>query len=629
MKNLSDIQQALINIFRVSIEESSLEELVRTCHLELRKLMGEDKTRNFYLALYMGDTNYVMPYYEDEEDNDQPFNIMLDLEGGLTEYVRKIGRAQLVDKKRVESLRSKGKVKDVVGTQAFEWVGVPLIYGGEVHGVLVIQTYDKRVHYSKDDVELLDYVTKNIALAIERKEKFQELNQYKENLEKVVREKSKELLEKNKELENRITVAKKSEKIQKVLYNISEAKSKTADLKELLGKIHEQVGTLMDATNFYVAIVVDKEKGLYKLPYLVDQNPKEMAFAKDTVNLKGGFTHYVIQSENPLLADEEKTRELQENGSFERVGTASKSWLGIPLKTDGGEILGVVAVQSYTDPNAYSRTDLEVLSIISSTIAGAVKYKQLDEEKESLEEKLVESQKMEAVGVLAAGVAHEFNNLLSIIIGHAYNGMRLNKGNESEYQRYKKIEKTGEQAAELIEKLMVFAKKRERGRHFITDVSRAVRSAVRTVMEENPNKCRIDIDIKEELWPVRVAQEEIDDVLKNILDNALRAVDEKTDGYVLVSAENFRGRPAHSSLKEASKYIYIRIQDNGHGMDEKTRKHIFNPFFTTRPPGQGTGMGLAIVYTIVKEYYGSIEVESEEGKGTVFHIYLPITSFLS
>jgi signal transduction histidine kinase len=236
---------------------------------------------------------------------------------------------------------------------------------------------------------------------------------------------------------------------------------------------------------------------------------------------------------------------------------------------------------------------------------------------------------MEAVGVLAAGVAHEFNNLLSIIIGHAYNGMRLNKGNEREYQRYKKIEKTGEQAAELIEKLMVFAKKRERGRHFITDVSRAIRSAVRTVMDENPKKSPIQVELKEELWPVRVAQEEIDDVLKNILDNALRAIDGKDDGHVFVSAENFRGRPAHSSLKEASKYIYIKIEDNGHGMDEKTRKHIFNPFFTTRPPGQGTGMGLAIVYTIIKEYYGSIEVESELGKGTVVHIYLPITSFLT
>lgn len=93
----------------------------------------------------------------------------------------------------------------------------------------------------------------------------------------------------------------------------------------------------------------------------------------------------------------------------------------------------------------------------------------------------------------------------------------------------------------------------------------------------------------------------MDNVLNNILDNALRAIAGKDNGYVKISAENFRGQPVHSPLKETSKYVYIKIEDNGHGMDEKILSRIFNPFFTTRPPGQGTGMGLAIVYTIIKE----------------------------
>ncbi len=109
----------------------------------------------------------------------------------------------------------------------------------------------------------------------------------------------------------------------------------------------------------------------------------------------------------------------------------------------------------------------------------------------------------------------------------------------------------------------------------------------------------------------------------------MRAVNGSNKGMVKISAENFKGRPVHSPLKEACKYIYIKIEDNGRGMDEKARSQIFNPFFTTREPGQGTGMGLAIVYTIVKEYYGSIDVESKKDKGTIVHVYLPTTSFLS
>ena len=196
------------------------------------------------------------------------------------------------------------------------------------------------------------------------------------------------------------------------------------------------------------------------------------------------------------------------------VGKVPQSWLGIPLKTDSGEMLGVVVVQSYSDPRAYTAADKKVLAIISSTIAGAVEYKQLEEKQTALEERLLESQKMEAVGVLAAGVAHEFNNLLSIIIGHAYNGMRISKEkDEKHYKRYGKIEKTGEQAAELVEKLMIFSKKRERGRAVVNDIGQAIRETVYRVKTSAPAGYRINLDIKNELWQLKIDREELDDLL--------------------------------------------------------------------------------------------------------------------
>ena len=632
MRNIKSIQDELINIFKVCIKGGPLEELAETSHEGLKKLMGEDKAKNFFLTIHIEGSNYLFPYYKDEKDSMVPINTPFSLEGGLTEYIRAIGRTELLDPRKIDVLTAEGKIKAVIGTKPAEWIGAPLVYEDTVHGVLVVYTYDETVHYSGEDVDLMDYVSRNIALALEKKKRDRELHTYKENLERKVKESSTELLKKNAALKREIENVKKSEKIQKVLYKISEAKNNTKNLRELLGKIHEQVGTLMKASNYYVAIVEDRSRGLYRFPYIVDENPEEIENPETVVDLSRGFTHYVLETEKPLLADEKMIKAFSDIGRVGFVGKPPQSWLGIPLKTESGEILGVVAVQSYTDPRAYTRAHRNILSIISDTIAGAVKYKQLEEDKKNLEEKLVESQKMEAVGILAAGVAHEFNNLLSIIIGHAYNGMNTSKDRPDDYKRYNKIEKTSERAAELIEKLMVFAQKRERGRAFLNDIAKAIHAAVLSITpEKTPGAPGPDIriEIKDELWPLKIDREEINDILTNTLDNAVRAVAGKKDGYVKISAENYRGRPMDSPLKEACKYIHIEIEDNGQGMDEKTRKHIFNPFFTTRAPGEGTGMGLAIVYTIVKEYYGSIEVESKMGEGTTVHIYLPITTFLS
>lgn len=629
MKNLNDIQQALINIFKVSIKESSLKELVKTCHLELLKLLDKGKADNFYLALYRGNFKYSLPYYRDEKDNHAD-NEPISLKGGLTDFIRRTGKTGLIDGPRHDELIALGEVdEELVGTDSFQWVGAPLIAHEGVLGVLVVQSYSENIYYTAEDVQLVDYVSQNIALAIERKKNDRELREYRQNLEEKVREKSVEIIKKNARLKSEIEKVKRNEKVQKVLYNISEAKSKAKNLKDLLSKIHEQVETLMQATNFYVAIVEDKDKGLYRFPYIVDENPEELVQSDEIEDLDGGLTHYVLVSEMPLLADRRKLAHLEKRGIVRKLGKEAQSWLGIPLKTDGGEILGVVAVQSYTDPRAYNRDNKRLLSIVSTTIADAVKYKQLEEEKETLEEKLVESQKMEAVGILAAGVAHEFNNLLSIIIGHAYNGMSLWPKDSGDYKRYSKIEKTSERAAELIEKLMIFAQKRERGRHFVNDMAKAIDNTVFNVTGKPPGEENVFVDITEELWPVKIDKEEIDDVLFNVLDNALRAIEGKEDGHIGITAANFIGRPVNAPLKETFRYIYLKVEDNGYGMSEETRSQVFNPFFTTREPGEGTGMGLAIVYTIVREYYGCIEVESKKGEGTTVHIYIPTSSFLS
>ncbi|MCK5056828.1 MAG: response regulator [Candidatus Aminicenantes bacterium] len=172
----------------------------------------------------------------------------------------------------------------------------------------------------------------------------------------------------------------KAEKVNEVLLNISNAIILVKSLEALLALIHKQVGRLMDARNFYVALVYDKRKNLYTFPYYADENDEEVVEPSAIVELFRGFTHYVFKTKKPLLVDRNKVIELVKQGEVDLVGIPSTSWMGVPLRTKVGEIIGVMVVQSYSRTDAYSANDLKILSIISNTIAMAIKYKQSGEE---------------------------------------------------------------------------------------------------------------------------------------------------------------------------------------------------------------------------------------------------------
>ena len=185
----------------------------------------------------------------------------------------------------------------------------------------------------------------------------------------------------NEELQSRIFERETTGDIQRVLYNIAEAASQAETLDDLLPMIHGQVGKLMDARNFYVALVRDQEENIFSFPYCVDEHPdEEVSDPSALIKLSKGFTLYVKETQKPLLANR-KTLEglIDQEKEIEELGTRSASWMGVPLKTIGGEVIGVVAVQSYTDTEAYSEEDLHLLSIVSNTITGVIRYKQAED----------------------------------------------------------------------------------------------------------------------------------------------------------------------------------------------------------------------------------------------------------
>ncbi len=243
-------------------------------------------------------------------------------------------------------------------------------------------------------------------------------------------------------------------------------------------------------------------------------------------------------------------------------------------------------------------------------------------ERRSLEEKLVHAQKLEAVGRLAGGVAHDFNNLLTTILGMADEARRNAGENEAVAADLDEIMKAGRRAAELTQQLLAFGRRQQLQvrvilpNETVQDTTRLLR---RLIGE--------DIVLKLELGdvpPVKADPGQLGQVLMNLATNARDAM--PRGGELTIATDRVEideGGAARLGTDRGGTHLRLRVRDTGHGMDDATRRLVFEPFFTTKPVGKGTGLGLATVYGIVRQSGGSISVESEPGKGTLFTILLP------
>ena len=241
-----------------------------------------------------------------------------------------------------------------------------------------------------------------------------------------------------------------------------------------------------------------------------------------------------------------------------------------------------------------------------------------------LEEQLRQAQKMEAVGHLAGGVAHDFNNILSAIVGYSHLTLMKMKDNDPLRVNIEHILSSCGRAANLIQSLLVFSRKQVILPKFV-DV-REVMHDIKTILSRTIGE---DIDFKADI-PVKslivmADKSQIEQALMNLATNARDAMPH--GGTLTITAEeveiNGGSIKMHQSC-EPGRYAAITVSDTGVGMDEKTKTNIFEPFFTTKEVGKGTGLGLAMVYGTVKQHNGCIDVHSEPGKGTNFKIYLPL-----
>jgi len=249
-------------------------------------------------------------------------------------------------------------------------------------------------------------------------------------------------------------------------------------------------------------------------------------------------------------------------------------------------------------------------------------------ERKRLEEQLLHSQKMEAVGQLAGGVAHDFNNILTAIVGYTDLLAAELGANEQQHEDLEEIRKAARRAAALTRQLLAFSRKQVLEPRII-DVNGVVMNLdkmLRSLISEN---IELKTVLADDLAAARADPNQIEQVIMNLAINARDAMPE--GGTVTIETRNATLDDAYAAQHVSvipGEYVMLAVSDTGCGMDEKTQSRIFEPFFTTKPPGRGTGLGLSTVYGIVKQTGGNIWLYSEPGKGTTFKIYLPAIAAL-
>lgn len=307
--------------------------------------------------------------------------------------------------------------------------------------------------------------------------------------------------------------------------------------------------------------------------------------------------------DSPLFRAVRKEEVIHNEESFLPSTDGSDRWISInaaPIYNADGEIIaGILIVHDISDK------------------------KNADEEKEKLQNQIGQIQRMESVGLLAGGVAHDYNNAMSVIIGNAEMGLISTDPSEQVHETLTEIKKAAYRSADLTQQLLAFARKQTIAPK-VLDLNLKISEMLKMLHRLIGEDINLIWKPGEKLWPVKMDPSQIDQILLNLCVNAREAIDGV--GNLTIETRNIviddREAAVRPELRRRE-YAALTITDTGRGMEKEILGRIYEPFFTTKGVGKGTGLGLATVYGIVRQNEGYIDVDSEPGNGTTFAIYLP------
>jgi signal transduction histidine kinase/ActR/RegA family two-component response regulator len=319
--------------------------------------------------------------------------------------------------------------------------------------------------------------------------------------------------------------------------------------------------------------------------------------------------HNHAETQGTSILDDEGGRRVH---AWAKLNAANETWM---VASSASYDLVAAQIQR----SVLSQLALSAALLVLVPIAGflvARRERRAQEEQRRLERQLAESQKMEAIGKLAGGVAHDFNNMLTAILGYA--------GPKSPIQQQAlQIRKAAESAATLTQKLLAFSRKQVLQANQV-DVASMLDSLVALIRRVIGENITVTTHADDNLWPIFADPVQVEQSLVNLAINARDAM--PGGGTLQITARNAprpKGERRPDGEVRPGDYVQITVTDTGIGMDEATRTRMFEPFFTTKPYGQGTGLGLSTVYGFVRQCGGSISVLSTPGKGTSIELLLP------
>ncbi len=333
-----------------------------------------------------------------------------------------------------------------------------------------------------------------------------------------------------------------------------------------------------------------------------------------------GLLGVVIQEQRALRL-EDMSRHPASKG-FPPFHPDMKTLLAVPI-TGRERVLGRIYLCEKVSGEPFSEEDEKLAWSFASSLANLLDHLASLEEKARLQEQISQAQRMESLGRLAGGVAHDFNNFLTVILGNAIALQETIPPESSLGRKLESIRQAAEKASSLTRQLLSFGQRR-----VIPAVSMDLNASVRAVEEllrgSLGKKIKLTLELAPDLGPVRADPLQIDQVLLNLTLNARDAM--PAGGEVSLRTENLelpeRWECRYFQLPPGN-WAVLSFQDNGKGMDAKTRERVFEPFFTTKERGKGSGLGLSAAHGIVKQFGGCMDVKSDQGYGTTFTIYLP------
>ncbi len=324
-----------------------------------------------------------------------------------------------------------------------------------------------------------------------------------------------------------------------------------------------------------------------------------------------GFSHEELIGRDGLLLISEKTRGMVLKNIREGY---EKPYEAIGFRKNGDEF--PIRLEARNIP--YKGKSVRVVEFRDIT-----EQKKQEAEREKLQTQLEQAQKMESIGRLAGGVAHDFNNMLGVILGYTELAMGRVEPDNPLLANLEKIQGAAQRSADLTGQLLAFARKQ-----IVSPKVIDINNTIESILKLLRRLIGEDIDLAwrpgKDVWPIKIDPTQVDQILTNLCVNARDAIVDTGKVTIETGTASFDEEYcSHHRGFVQGDYVLLAVSDTGCGMDEETQSHLFEPFFTTKEMGKGTGLGLATVYGVVKQNNGFVNVYSEIGQGTTFKIYLP------